>query len=247
MLFMTFAPQSLLDLRAYLKPITGLSDVELGIVGDEDHHGGYHHGKSLLVSNDYSSRTARDRAGLSEAASAFDVGMFSQLRAMSVWCVQQCQAGLADTLDVREIIYTPDGKVVWRWDRERGSEPYISGDPSHLGHTHFSFYRDSEKRDKRPLFRRFFQGDDMTPDQAKMLKDIHFAMFTGDSGPQRPETTISREVWETWKNVNTLTARPPVSAAPVDQGAVNAAVLAAMSSPAVLAAIAKAVTEEIGS
>lgn len=174
---MTFAPQSLLDLRAYLKPVTGLPDNDLGIVGDKFHKGGYHHGKSMLVSNDYSARTGRDKAGLTEAASAFDLGMFPKLRELSVWCVGQCQARHPDTLDIREIVYTPDGKVVWRWDREHGNEPYISGDPSHLTHSHFSFYRDSEFRDKRPLFRRFFEGEnDMTPEQSIHFEELIWRM-----------------------------------------------------------------------
>lgn len=244
---MTFAPQSLLDLRAYLKPITGLPDNDLGIVGDKFHKGGYHHGKSMLVSNDYSARTARDKAGLTEAASAFDLGMFSQLRELSIWCVRQCQGGHPDTLDIREIVYSPDGQAVWRWDREKGNEPFISGDPSHKTHSHFSYYRDSEKRDKRPLFRRFFERNDMTPQETQWLKDLHWAFFASDTGQSRPPSTISREVYETWDGVNILKARPPVTAAPVDQAAINAAVAAAMSDPAVLAKIAKAVTDEIGS
>ena len=59
--------------------------------------------------------------------------------------------------DLREIIYSPDGKVVRRWDR-LGKRS--SGDDSHLWHTHFSFFRDSTKadRDQTPLFRRYLTG-----------------------------------------------------------------------------------------
>lgn len=162
---MTFAPQTLLELRAYLKTQTGLTDNELGIVGDAAHNGGYHCGKDRLVANDYSNRTSRDRSGLSLAASAIDTGLFARLREMSVWLVARCRSGAADCTDIREIIYTPDGKTVYRWDRERGvsSPPYVSGDDSHLWHTHVSYYRDSEFRSKLAPFQAFFGtgGDDM--------------------------------------------------------------------------------------
>lgn len=155
---MTYAPQPLLDLRAYLRPLTGLSDAEMGIVPDKNHNGGYHCGWSQRSSdNDYSwSESSRDWSHKTEAASAFDLGMFSQLRDVSVWIVEQCQAGASDTLDIREIIYSPDGKVVLRWDR-LGIR--TTGDPSHLTHTHFSWFRDAENRDKTAVFQRFFEGD----------------------------------------------------------------------------------------
>jgi hypothetical protein len=164
---MTFAPPSLLDARAYLKSRTGLTSVELGITGDPDHAAkgtSYHLGKDQLTDDAYSRRTARDRAGLSNAASALDIGMFARLREMSVWLVGQCRANAPDTRDIREVIYSPDGKVVWRWDRERGvtSQPRTGeASNSHLTHTHVSWYRDSEFRDRTAVFRRFFEGDDM--------------------------------------------------------------------------------------
>ena len=91
-----------------------------------------------------------------------DVGTFSvrsgggthNLRTFSTWMVAQCVANAADTRDIREIIYSPDGRTVRRWDR-LGRR--TSGDSSHLYHTHFSFFRDSTKagRDLTPLFRRY--------------------------------------------------------------------------------------------
>lgn len=164
---MTFAPPSLLAVRAYLKPLTGLSSVELGITGDPAHAvkgTSYHLGKDQLTDDAYSRRTARDRAGLSNAASALDIGMFARLREMSIWLVAQCRAGAPDTRDIREVIYSPDGRVVWRWDREWGvtSQPRTGeADSSHLTHTHVSWYRDSEFRDRTAVFRRFFEGDDV--------------------------------------------------------------------------------------
>jgi hypothetical protein len=58
---------------------------------------------------------------------------------------------------VRDVIYTPNGLLpILRWDRERGvtSEPKAESglSSSHQKHSHISFYRDSEKRDKTALF-----------------------------------------------------------------------------------------------
>lgn len=157
---MTYAPQALLDLRAYLRPLTGLPDAELGIVGDKNHDGGYHHGWDNRSTNngatdDYSwTESSRDSSHKTNAARALDVGMFPELRKMSVWIVEQCKAGASDTLDMREVIYSPDGKVVLRWDR-LGIRS--SGDNSHLEHTHFSWFADAEHRAKTGPFQRFFE------------------------------------------------------------------------------------------
>ena len=140
----------------------------LGIVGDAAHDGGYHHGwDQRRISNgvlkDYSwQESPRDWNHKSNAARAIDVGMFSRLREMSVWIAGQCElnrlnpAVATDTADIRSVIYSPDGKVVVRWDRLglRGS-----GDSSHLGHTHFSFFADAEHNAKVALFQRFFEGE----------------------------------------------------------------------------------------
>lgn len=158
---MTYAPQALLDLRHYLQPLTGLPDSSLGIVGDAAHIGGYHHGWDQRAgSGDYSwSESTRDSSHRTNAAAAMDVGMFARLRELSNWLVQQCSSGAADTLDIREVIYSPDGRTVKRWDR-LGIRS--TGDSSHLTHTHISFFRDAEGRDKTAVFERFFEGGNMS-------------------------------------------------------------------------------------
>ncbi|MFC0099603.1 hypothetical protein ACFFKH_19040 [Micromonospora marina] len=170
---MTSAPANLLAVRNLLLTYLNvdknavraadLEPAEVGIVGDVNHRGGYHCGSDRVVRNDYSVvESSRDRSGLTLYASALDVGMFSvrsgggthNLRTFSTWMVAQCAANAADTRDIREIIYSPDGRTVRRWDR-LGRR--TSGDSSHLFHTHFSFFRDSTKagRDQTPLFRRY--------------------------------------------------------------------------------------------
>lgn len=173
---MTYAPQSLKDAQVYLKGKTSLPWVSLGIVGDENHYGGYHQGKGNVPVGDYSrDESPRDERGLTGAASALDIGKFSRLRDLSLWIVAQCKAGAADTKDIREVIYSPDGRTVKRWDRLGHRS---SGDSSHLTHTHISYFRDSENRDKTGLFRRFFGDGNTTIDGGIMLPKY------GDSGPE---------------------------------------------------------------
>ncbi|GAB4104225.1 hypothetical protein AB0C50_19585 [Micromonospora taraxaci] len=191
---MTRAPANLLAVRSllltHLDNAPGPDDLdpaEVGIVGDPSHRGGYHCGSDRVVPNDYSVvESPRDRAGLTLDASALDVGQFdvrsggrsNTLPSFSVWCVAQCAANAADTRDIREIIYSPDGSTVKRWDR-LGKR--TTGDSSHRWHTHFSFFRDAIKagRDQRPLFRRYLssigllEDDDMTPQEHNWLATVH--------------------------------------------------------------------------
>jgi hypothetical protein len=179
----TYAPPTLIALRDYLRAKTGLSAVALGIVGDAAHAGracSYHLGRDQLQLPCYTAQTARDKAGLSNAASAIDIGNFARLRDMSIWLVEECRKGAPDTLDIREWIYSPDGRTVLRWDRERGvnSTPRTGeADSSHTTHSHGSWYRDAELRDHSAVFRRYFDGesDDMK---------------------------VTRNRWERWRAVN---------------------------------------------
>ncbi|WKU03761.1 hypothetical protein [Micromonospora sp. HUAS LYJ1] len=161
---MTTAPANLLAVRRLLlDTIKGLDPAAVGIVGDPAHRGGYHTGSDRVVSGDYSVvESSRDRTGLTEHASALDVGSFAvtvggkryDLRHLSAWLVDQCKAGTADTRDIREVIYSPDGKVVRRWDRLGRRS---TGDDSHLWHTHISYHRDAIKagRDQTAVIRRY--------------------------------------------------------------------------------------------
>jgi len=177
---MTFNPQTLRQLGTYW---TDQGGVNLGVVGNAAHTYGYHLGRDRIFdgsgpgkgASDYSIQTARDKAGLSDAASAIDLGRLDRslpnLYRFSRWLVAQCRANEPGTRDFREIIYSPDGERVLRGDRQRGyaSAPRPGeADASHLTHTHISFYRDSEDRDKRPVFAPYFatppQPEDDMPD-----------------------------------------------------------------------------------
>lgn len=176
---MTFAPQSILNVRHEFQRYTDLPNVALGIVRNE-RDTSYHVGKSWVLPGAYSiSESSRDSKGLSEASSAIDIGYYSitvggkvhTLRTFSIWLVGQCAAGAPDTKDIREVIYSPDGKVVKRWDR-LGKRS--SGDTSHLSHTHVSWFRDSENHDRAAVFRRYFaeavEGADMPINDADVTK-----------------------------------------------------------------------------
>jgi hypothetical protein len=168
---MSFAPDSIEKVRLLLiehlgphaenPPTNRLKPKETGIVGNADHDDGYHLGKDRTPDNDYSViESDRDRRGLTNAAAALDIGMFSttvngrahNLRTFSAWLVKQCKAGTDDTQDIREVIYSLDGDEVKRWDRLRKRD---SGDGSHRTHTHVSYFRDSQNRDKTALYIRF--------------------------------------------------------------------------------------------
>lgn len=166
---MTYAPGSLNDLRDYWEAHGGAF---LGIVGNAVHTAGYHLGKDRIYSStglgdrDYSVQLSRDKAGLTNAAAAIDLGKlngsYKQLRKFSSWLVAQCQASPTARRDVREIIYSPDGVNVQRYsgpDNTIYTGPF-NGDDSHLTHTHISYYRDSQSRDKVALFAPYF-GESM--------------------------------------------------------------------------------------
>ncbi|MEU9508064.1 hypothetical protein AB0D32_17505 [Micromonospora sp. NPDC048170] len=264
---MTRAPENLLAVRRLLldhlnvDPDTSrdqdLEPAEVGIVGDPAHRGGYHCGSDRVVARDYSVvESPRDKAGLTLDASALDVGHFKvrvagrthDLRSFSTWCVAQCVAGTPDSRDIREIIYSPDGRVVRRWDRLRRR---TSGDNSHLWHTHFSFFRDSTKanRDQTPLFRRYLTTiglleDDMaiTDDDARKVAAATLNMLLGRSGP-----TLGAAVQSIHQQI------PKISAGLaelgdrdlVDESAVIAGVLAGLDPAAIAAAIPPTMAQQI--
>src|SRR5690554_6459684 len=155
---MSYAPQTLLDARAYILARTKLKPVQVGIVGDSSHTYGYHLGKDRLPPNDYSARTARDRAGLSNAASALDIGDFGGLWRLTEFLVAEARAGRLP--DVREIIGPLRDGRAYRWDHLDGwtAVRQPKGN-SHEWHLHISYYRDSEHRDKTAPFGSFFEGD----------------------------------------------------------------------------------------
>jgi hypothetical protein len=156
----TYAPASLQNLRSYL---IGVGAPVLGIVGNPaTHKGGYHVGKDRIYgpsgygSRDYSIQTARDKAGLTNAASAIDIGRHARLIELGVY--------LRGKPDIRELIAERgDGSHIWRWVDGR---VIGQGDSQELPHhLHVSYFRDSEARDKRPAFRAFYELPDTSTEE----------------------------------------------------------------------------------
>jgi hypothetical protein len=164
----TYPPDDLRAIQRYVHDKTMQDYNSLGIIHSTPQGGGYHEGQDLLAAanrapgpkypfSDYSYADARavskdglgrdlaaaDRlAGDPTAASAFDLGSgFDRFLEFNRWMRNKVLEGDPRTRDIREIIYTLDGKTVHRLDRT-GMQP-DSGDDTHLSHTHFSFFRDS--------------------------------------------------------------------------------------------------------
>ncbi|MFG1652703.1 hypothetical protein ACGFIE_22500 [Micromonospora sp. NPDC049275] len=266
---MTRAPTNLLAVRSLLlahldvDPNTDrpadLEPAEVGIIGDPAHRGGYHCGSDRVVTNDYSVvESSRDRNGLTLDAAALDVGGFEvrsggrthTLPSFSIWCVGQCAADATDTRDIREIIYSPDGTTVKRWDR-LGKR--TSGDSSHRWHTHVSFFRDAIKagRDQRPLFRRYLtsigliEGDDdmdMTAEERQaLIQDIAAGVLNAQLGRSGP--SLGNAVQTTYVQVAKLAAATGQD--PTNAQAIVAGVLAELSPERIAAAIPSSMAKEV--
>lgn len=155
---MTNAPSDLLTVRARVMAITGLTDpADVGIVGDGLHArtGGYHEGHDVLsaigvLATDYSvADYTRDRAGLTDSASALDVALAwpNGGRAAAIrWTnllVADLLAGTPGTECLRAMNYSPDGTTRCRRDKRYGLVEQASSDSVDI-HTHFEFFRDTE-------------------------------------------------------------------------------------------------------
>jgi len=182
---LTYAPDDLKAVQSYCRNVTGQPWESLGIIHSTPQGGGYHEGRDLLASagrapgeytTDYSwVESLRDLNGLDDAGSAFDLGGdFGRFREITLGIVGACERSDPRTVDVREVIYTPDGNTVRRWDRLGRRD---SGDDSHLYHTHVSFFRDSEGRRANAdnflgLLTQLFEGRDVQDEEDDMPAGI---------------------------------------------------------------------------
>lgn len=216
---MTYAPPKLIELGRYWVSQGG---VNLGIVGDTAHQAkgvSYHLGKDQLASNAYSIQTARDKAGLSNAASAIDLGRLddslTEMYAFMRWFAQQCFDRKAAYRDVREVIFwsTTRNRVIG-WSALAPNE-WINdyGDLSHKTHGHISYFRDSEYRDKVAMFKAYPKfaavpvppgGDDM-PDPSQYLPGYSATIKATSNVRESPATTgkLIRNITapETWTDI----------------------------------------------
>lgn len=188
----TFTPDTIRDLKVYLEGQGAVISIARSCDPNSTREfRGYHLSRDQIMQgegkcpgegkDDYSIQTARDKAGLSDARAAIDIQFKpAKLQDYSKWLLKQAQSNAPGTQDWRELIYSPDGVKVLRWDRERGvnSAPQPNEAAlSHRTHTHVSFYRDSEDRVKVPTFSGYFgpavpppPGGDVTPEEVKALQ-----------------------------------------------------------------------------
>lgn len=161
---MSFAPDSLKALRRYLVEKTGKPTENFGIRGTvgAKRVQGYHLGKvdiygpGGLGDADYSVRRPRDKRGLTDAASGFDMKLpIAALKELRAYLVSAARAGRAP--DLVEIIGPgSDGRAYdWRKPDWVRVGPRAKGD-SHEWHIHLSYHRDSEFRDKVALFEPYY-------------------------------------------------------------------------------------------
>jgi hypothetical protein len=165
---MTNSPADLLGFRRQVMAETGLADpADIGIVGDGAHArtGGYHEGHDVLVAigryhpgaqyvgssvEDYSCRLGRDRAGLTDSASALDIGAQWPRGGRLAWLrfnnslVRTLQAGDPALAAIRAVNYSPDGTSRHRIDRQYGFNVIEDSTDSVDVHTHIEWYRDTE-------------------------------------------------------------------------------------------------------
>lgn len=188
---MTYAPKSITDLAVLW---TSKGGVNLGVVGDARHTYGYHCGRDRIYDgggpgqgdSDYSVRHPRDRAGLTNAAAALDLGAIggsmANLRKFSAWLVTQCQAKRPGYDMIREVIYTVDGRTVQRYEQSDGKihTGPGNGDSSHLSHTHISFYRDTENRSKTALFAPYWANPASFSLMVAANANVHIAKIASD-------------------------------------------------------------------
>jgi hypothetical protein len=204
---MTFAPRSLLDLQTYWVLRGGVS---LGIVGDAAHQAraSYHNGRDVIqkygrtCANDYTICHPRDVAGLSDAASAIDLGplngSYRDLRSFTEALAARLMADDPLTRDIREVIGTTDGATVSCWISGQatsdGKPARLANcaDRSHLTHTHISWFRDSENRDKTAVFRAILEGDMATISYKEELWDAPAGLPFYDAPNGKQLGTLSK-------------------------------------------------------
>jgi len=199
---MTYTPPTIHAVKLYIEQHGGTVSVARSCDPNRNYYG-YHLGKDQIYSHncldangnnrakgdkDYSVQTARDKSGLTDARAATDIQFFGagggllkkQLQDFSVKLVARCVAKANGTSDIREIIYSPDGVKVWRYDQVSHTNSIGGGDDTHLEHTHVSYYRDTEYKDKISLYKWYFEPvvipvpepSPVQPDDVKALQTL---------------------------------------------------------------------------
>jgi hypothetical protein len=211
-----------------------LDPLEAGVVGDTAHQEGgdsYHLGRDKIRARNGRDRysvdeSARDQRGLNDYASAMDIGYFKvktargtfDLYDFNAWLVALCRAGDPDTQDLREVIYSPDGKTVRRWDR-LGRR--ASGDNSHLTHTHLSEHRDATGQRMVRLATRWLQHIGLIDEEDDMALSPDDKTWLA-AQIDKAASVAAQRVWETRFNIAFSSDGKPVTPYVASMGSVLA-------------------------
>ena len=226
----------------------GLPATHVGAKGDLNHASGYHRSRNWIVNSpdsrfrldDYSVRSAADRAGDPNWLSAVDISLPPD-RLVEV-CQRLRMAAIQRDPRLhgwREFLGTLNGTTVYGFD-------FIGGytktpDRSHLWHLHLSRQRQHANTPMLDILD-VMLGDDMTPEQDQRLRNIEawaFGTARGQVTPDAGTPHVSKYVPNEW--LKTLVDRPPVTPAPVDLDA-----LVERLTPVVEAAAERAVRKVLG-
>lgn len=121
-----------------------------GIVGDAGHRRGYHRGRAVLPSSDYSVQAPADKRGDGWACCGIDISfgpieMKIATRRLMNACRPNSQGNYDPRIEpIREFFGTLNGDRVTGWNRYPSSNRkvgYTTSDSSHLWHVHISVFR----------------------------------------------------------------------------------------------------------
>jgi len=178
-----------------VEPFFGLGPASIGAPGDNNHLYGRHRSAnwdrtSIYCTNrSYGTTDARDKRGDQNWYRAIDVGITGQKLYDACHRVDSLvRSGQLPGL--AEWFGTFDGKTVVGWYEGHAS----SSDSSHLTHFHGGFW--NESADDADTMRLVYgaltgEGDDMTPEQDRLLKECHQAFWNGGGSLGR----ITDEPW----------------------------------------------------
>jgi hypothetical protein len=193
----TFSPADLRTVQRMICAHTGLNPNAVGMIGNAAHKGGYHRGRDDLrefgvLNSDYSVETARDKRGLSNAASALDIGYrwpktdwrhdnnAAWLR-FNAFCLADIRSHHPAWTVCRAMNFSPDGVKKKRIDPFRSMDIIKSTDTVDV-HTHFEFWRDTEGQRAGAFKDRLEQLiiaaiTNTTPQEGDMTPDEHNFLF----------------------------------------------------------------------
>jgi hypothetical protein len=115
------------------------SAINSGIIGDQNHHGGYHRGRDYVAPGDYSAQYPADLAGDGQAASGLDISWSQAGPQFDVSQRLLDAVGDPRIAPLRSFFGSTDGVTVCGFDFAEGVP--ATSDDSHLWHIHLSIHR----------------------------------------------------------------------------------------------------------